>query len=217
MPAIAKPTAPEAKGADAVRRRGRPTVAPERRAEILEAYIECIRNLGLEAATVDQVAKSLGVSRTLIFHYFGDTQTLTRAAVEYIVANAIRDMTTRGLGLAPAARRKALLDFMFAGAHFQSLRDVVVIAELTSLAGRDENVAALLSRMWEAQIDAVTSELVACFPDAPDSDRATVAYALACLGEQHWWLTFIGPAAKRGRAARRAAEILLGSLDRLPR
>ena len=214
MPAIGKHAAPEAKDAGAVRRRGRPTVAPERRAEILEAYIECIRNLGLEAATVDQVAKSLGVSRTLIFHYFGDTQTLTRAAAEYIVANASRDMATRGLGLGLAARRKALLDFMFAGAHFQSLRDVVVIAELTSLAGRDEGVAALLSRMWEAQIDAITRELVACFPNAPNSDRNAVAYALCCLGEQHWWLTFIGPAKKRGRAARRAAEILLGVLDR---
>jgi hypothetical protein len=120
------------------------------------------------------------------------------------VANAVRDMATRGLGLGPAARRKALLDFIFAGARFQSLRDVVVIAELTSLAGRDEGVDALLSRMWEAQIDAIARELVACFPNAPDSDRTAVAYALCCLGEQHWWLTFIGPAKKRGRAARRA-------------
>jgi AcrR family transcriptional regulator len=214
MPAIAKQAAPEAKTAGAVRRRGRPSVAPERRAEILEAYIECIRNLGLEGATVDQVAKALGVSRTLIFHYFGDTQTLTHATAEYIVANAIRDMTTRALGLAPAARRKALLSFMFEGAHFESLRDVVVIAELTALAGRDENVAALLSRMWEAQIDAIAGEIAACFPSAPEADRASVAYALTCLGEQHWWLTFLGPAAKRDRAARRAAEILLGALDR---
>jgi AcrR family transcriptional regulator len=188
-------------------------VAPERRTEILEAYIECIRNLGLEAATVDQVARSLGISRTLIFHYFGDTQTLTRAAAEYIVANAIRDMTTRGLGLAPPARRKALLDFLFDGAHFQSLRDVVVFAELTSLAGRDESVVALLARMWEAQIDAITAEIVACFPDAAESDRTSVAYALACVGEQHWQLSFIGPATKRGRVARRGAELLLGALD----
>lgn len=213
MPAIAKTTARDPKGPAGARKRGRPSVAVERREEILEAYIDCIRNLGVEGATVDQVAKAVGVSRTLIFHYFGDTQTLTRAAAEYIVANAIRDMTTRGLGLQAGARRKALLDFMFSGAHFQSLRDVVVIAELTSLAGRDESVAALLARMWEAQIEAISGEIDACFPDAPTRERASVAYALACLGEQHWVLTFLGPATRRSDVARHAAEILLGALD----
>jgi AcrR family transcriptional regulator len=214
MPAIAKQKAVETKGASKARRPGRPSMALKRRAEIVEAYIECIRNLGLAASTVEEVAKSLGVSRTLIFHYFGDTETLTRAAVEYILANAMRDMTTRAQGLAPVARRKALLDFMFAGDHFNTLRDVVVVAEVTALACRDPSVAAMLSTVWDTQIDAISAELAACFPDAPAADRLSVAYTLACFGEYHWWLTFIGPASKRARTARRGAELLLSTLER---
>jgi AcrR family transcriptional regulator len=212
MPPITERTTPGTK--NAVRPRGRPSIAATRRVEIIEAYIQCIRTLGLDGATVDQIAKTLGVSRTLIFHYFGDTQNLTRALTEYIVANAIRDMTTRSLGLAPDARRKALLDFMFDGAHFRSLRDVVVVSELIALAGRDEIVATMLSRMWEAEIEAVTSELANAFPDASATDHAGVAYGLMCIGELHWWLTFIGPAAKRSQAARRAAEILVDALEK---
>src|ERR1700761_4321487 len=81
------------------RRRGRPSIATSRRAEIVEAYVECIRAYGMAGATVDKVAQALGLSRTLVFHYFGDMQTLSRAVVEHIVSASIRNMAESRKGL----------------------------------------------------------------------------------------------------------------------
>ena len=197
----------------AVRRRGRPSIAPARRAEILEAYVECIRSHGMAGATVDKVAQALGLSRTLVFHYFGDMQTLTRAVAEHIVSTAIRNMTESRKGLSIPARRRALIDFAVDGPNFGELRDLIVQAEVNALAGHDKTVAAMLSEMWDVWIAAVVSELSACFPQAGRRQCEWVGYALTCLGEQHWWLTFIGPGVRHREDARRAAQSLIATLE----
>jgi AcrR family transcriptional regulator len=196
-----------------VRRRGRPSIALARRAEIIEAYVACIRAHGMAGATVDKVAQALGLSRTLVFHYFGDMPTLSRAVVEHIVSTAIRNMAESRKGLSMKARRQALVDFAVNGPNFGELRDLIVQAEVNALAGRDEAVAAMLSEMWDVWIAAVVDELSACFPRADRGQCEWVGYALTCLGEQHWWLTFIGPGARRKADARRAAESLIANLQ----
>lgn len=196
-----------------VRRPGRPSIALARRAEIVEAYVECIRAHGMSGATVDKVAQTLGLSRTLVFHYFGDMRTLSRAVVEHIVGTQIRNMAESRKDLSIAARRRALIDFAVNGPDFGKLRDLVVQAEVNALAGHDETVAAMLSEMWEVWISAVVDELVVCFPQAERRQCEQVGYALTCLGETHWWLTFIGPGARRRKDARRAAESLIATLQ----
>ena len=196
-----------------VRRRGRPSIALARRAEIIEAYVECIRAHGMSGATVDKVAQAVGLSRTLVFHYFGDMQTLSRAVVEHIVNAAIRGMTESRKDLTGSARRRALVDFAVNGPNFTELRDLIVQAELNALAGHDETVAAMLAEMWDVWVAAVVDELAACFPQAERRQCEWVGYALTCLGETHWWLTFIGPGVRRRDDARRAAESLIATLQ----
>ena len=196
-----------------VRRRGRPSIALARRAEIVEAYVECIRAYGMAGATVDKVALTLGLSRTLVFHYFGDMRTLSRAVVEHIISAAIRNMTEGRKSLSTSARRRALVDFAVNGPNFSEVRDLIVQAEVNALAGHDETVAAMLSEMWDVWIGAVVDELAACFPHADRSQCEWVGYALTCLGETHWWLTLVGPGVRHRRDARRAAESLIATLQ----
>src|SRR5215469_2504016 len=120
------------------RRRGRPSVALARKAEIVEAYVECIREHGMAGATVDKVAQALGLSRTLVFHYFGDMQTLSRAVFEHIVTTAVRAMTDARKGLPLPARREVLVDFVVNGPNLRELRDMIVQAELNALSGHDQ-------------------------------------------------------------------------------
>ena len=194
-------------------RRGRPSIASARRAEIVAAYVDCIRAHGMAGATVDKVAQMLGLSRTLVFHYFGDMQTLTRAVVEHIVRAGIRNMTESRKGLAMPARRRALIDFAVNGPSSSAAGDLIVQAEVNALAGHDETVRAMLAEMWDVWIAAVVDELAACFPQADRGQCAWIGYALACLGEQHWWLTLVGPGRRHRADARRAAESLIATLE----
>lgn len=195
------------------RRPGRPSVAAAQRARIVEAYVEEVRAHGLAKASVDRVAATLGVSRTLVFHYFGDLRVLTRAVVEHILKNAVRDISAGREGMTLAQRRKALVKFAIAGAHFDHLDDVGVMAEIEGLAAHDESIMAIIREMWDVQLDAVVAELRACYPEASLADCKALGYALSCLGEQHWQLSFFAPGAKQAAAVQRACEILLATLE----
>jgi AcrR family transcriptional regulator len=198
--------------AAAARRVGRPSIAEDRRAQIVEAFLECIRRHGLTGATVERVAEALGFSRTLVFHYFGDTEALVQAAAEQIFDQTLARLMASLRTVPTDERGRAILDFLFAGPHFGELRDVIVMAEITSLAGRDKRLHAMLADMWERSIGIVVDELRAAFPQADPSRCRAIGYALTCLAEENWWMTFIGPGLKRRNEARKAAEILFASL-----
>ena len=191
---------------------GRPSLAVKRREEILEAFVECIRRYGLDGATVDKVAAELGVSRALVFHYFGDRHRLVDAVLGFILDRETRRLTDALEGVPVEKRARAILEFAFEGPQFSELRDVVVQAEIIALAGRDENVRSHLADMWERYLEVVTTVLECAFPEAGAHACRATGYALACLAEQHWWMVFMGPGRKRREWARQAGEELLASL-----
>jgi AcrR family transcriptional regulator len=192
---------------------GRPSIAHDRRPQIVEAFAGCIRDYGLSGATMGRIAERLGVSRALVFHYFRNTDALVRAAVRHLVEVNVKRLSVPVHEVPIAERGQAILDFCFAGPHYAELQDVVLMAELTSLAGRDKRVREMLAEGWEELIETIGDELEAAFPEADREACREVAYALTCLSEQNWYLTLVGPGAKRPRAARRAAEALLAILS----
>jgi AcrR family transcriptional regulator len=209
--AASQASASRQRGQRAGRKVGRPSIAKDRRPQIVEAFAECVRRYGLHGATVERVAELLGISRSLVFHYFGDTHALVQAVTQHVFSKTGNRLLP--LLEAPELRRaEAILDFLFQGPHYAELQDVVVMAEITSLAGRDKRVRAMLARAWEEGIEAMAAALQSAFPKADAEACRSVGYALICLAEQNWWQTFIGPAARCPRAARDAAELLVRSL-----
>lgn len=201
----------------ASRRKSRSEIAAERRSEIIDAFIDCVRRLGIHGSTVEQVAKTAGVSRTLIFHYFGDMDSLLQAALERIVSSSVYGLTLHGEGLGAPERRKRLIDFIVSGEHFQTPSDVVLMAELVSLGVRDASVGDLARRGYGESIATKDAELAACYPKADVAARRAVAYALMCLSEMHWHFTAIGLGSDtRDQGVRLACDALLGILEEPP-
>jgi len=96
----------------------RPSLAAERRDQILDALERCLRRRGLEGTTLDAVAREAGVQRPLIRHYFGNRDELLAAAVARAVARHGREIEA-ALAERPARGRRgrlaALLDHLFLG------------------------------------------------------------------------------------------------------
>src|SRR4029077_17730419 len=88
-PRFAMNTAPGPQSLPSRRAVGRPSIAKDRRPQIVEAFAECIRRYGLHGATVERVAELLGVSRSLVFHYFGDTDALVQAVTQHIFSTTL--------------------------------------------------------------------------------------------------------------------------------
>jgi AcrR family transcriptional regulator len=95
--------------------RGRPPRSDERRLQILEAFERCLARNGLEATTLEDVAREAGLQRAMIRHCVGNRDTLVREATEHLAAQ-YRSRAAHALDEeGDALDVDALLDFFFLG------------------------------------------------------------------------------------------------------
>jgi hypothetical protein len=69
---------------------GRPSLAESRRAQILDAYEECVLQFGMEARSLEALADQAGIKRSVVRHYMDNRAELRRAFVERIISRATR-------------------------------------------------------------------------------------------------------------------------------
>src|SRR5438876_3126885 len=68
---------------------GRPSLADERRPQILHAFESSVLKYGLEGSSLERIAAEAGVRRGLIRHYFGNRPELTQALIDGILERTI--------------------------------------------------------------------------------------------------------------------------------
>jgi AcrR family transcriptional regulator len=73
---------------------GRKNLSTQRRKEIIVAFYEVARNLGLENTSIDKVAKHLKLTKGLILHYFKNREELLIGLNEYILEQHLQLMAS---------------------------------------------------------------------------------------------------------------------------
>jgi AcrR family transcriptional regulator len=192
---------------------GRPSVAEERRRQILEAFRRCLVRDGLERTSLDSVAKEAGIARTALRHFVGNRDALLREAVVEFAEAYRRDFEDRVRTLPADRRVDALLGFLF-GTTFTRDHDAEdhAIEALFSVARHDEDARRALRALYEDFVRMVTAELRRAFPKAPPARLRETAYALMCLAEANSTMEGLGLGARCARDARKAAERLVAGL-----
>ena len=64
----------------------RPSLQTERKKTIMAAFTRCISKLGLEAASLDEIAKEAGMQRSLVRHFAGNREDLVSQVADYIAS-----------------------------------------------------------------------------------------------------------------------------------
>ena len=85
-------------------------VAPERRRQIVDVFIDLVAERGLEGVTVDVVATTAGVQRAAVHHYVGNREDLIAAASEEL---SRRYEVIAGMGPSDAPTTAGLIAMMF--------------------------------------------------------------------------------------------------------
>jgi TetR/AcrR family transcriptional regulator len=115
------------------RRAGRPSAdagTVRSRAEILEAALELFGAVGYDAMSVRELTRRLGVSHSLVHHYFNSKAELWRAAIDHgfgtvaaELADALRAAPPSGV---LAALRQAMVVFLTVTARFPANGHIIV-------------------------------------------------------------------------------------------
>ncbi len=158
----------------------RPSLATERRAEMLEALAQCVVEVGIDRLTVQAVADRGGWSRGHIRHYLGNKADQLRALVDLYAeryASALEEAVTQApAGGARAAVHNELFGDAWQGSNPQ---DDAVLDALTAYAAANPDSGVSLSPMYARILAAVRQALAEHFSSDVAAARAEVILALA--------------------------------------
>ncbi len=171
---------------------GRPSLAPIRQAELLDAVQSVILERGVEATTVARVAEVAGIRPSHVHHYLGSRQQMLEAAVERALSNVER-LVVDALESTPSEQRLAAqLDIIFsqqvAAPEVNQLIDQLVAASYF-----DPAIRSAVSAMYARFSEVLKESLAATYPGASGELRAEVAHgilALAHASAAFGWLNF---------------------------
>jgi AcrR family transcriptional regulator len=190
---------------------GRPSLAAQRREQILDAVTQCIGEFGIEATTLERVAEASGFSRGHIRHYLGNRDDLLTHFQQRLSTRYVERMREICDTTEPGRKGAALVRFLF-GKEWGPGQDSAAINALLWAAGHDETVRSGLRATYLAMERTVAKGLRLDFPDVPAAECASTAYALLCLAFGHSSLLELSYPAARQRTAAAVAQQLLDRL-----
>jgi AcrR family transcriptional regulator len=190
----------------------RPSLAAERREQILDGVERCIIKHGLANVTYERIAEEARVQPTLIPHYFGNKQAVMSAAVERTLANVL-GLVDEVVGEAHGRERiDRLIELVFSGAL--AIPQVGQLAdELIAVSYFDEETRLRIFEMYRHLERVAVDAVRGAYPDVPRPEADAVAYALLCLADANNTFSCIGFPPRYHARARAAAETLLRTLD----
>jgi AcrR family transcriptional regulator len=169
--------------------------------QIVTTFIGCVRDVGLERASIGEVGTRIGLDRSTVYYYYPTKEALIDAA-----AQAVRKMYIGKLQAAigrftPGARGRQLVEHLF-GADFHQHDLMCLIYELNATAGRDPSIQRHVVGTYRAFETCVLAELDAAYPNAAAKDRRVLGYVVWQLAEGCAVVTALGLGAERRLAAR---------------
>jgi AcrR family transcriptional regulator len=183
---------------------------PEREAQILAIAHEQFAARGFAAVTMDEVAAEVGVTKPLLYNYFGNKERLYLACLEQAAGALIETLTTAAgdaASPADALRDGVRAFFAFVEEHrdrWRLLYDETLPASgevAERVAEQRERLARLVATLIEQLVDPATAE--------PRPAAAGLAHALLGAAESlaRWWLS------TEALPAPVTAELLLAAVE----
>lgn len=187
----------------------RPSVADERREQIIDATLRTMAEFGVSATTLDRIATTAGMSRGHVRHFVGNReQLLVDAAREFYAPHGGSPLI-----LPPDIDSlEATLDYLFGEEFTASTSDNAIVLGFVDLS---RTIAAIAEVLTEAYLDAQTrvdAMLAESYPSADPEARAEAAVAMLSAALGNVFLEEFNHDPNRPARTRRAIEELLRTL-----
>jgi len=157
----------------------RPSVADERREQILAAFEACVVRQGLDRTTLNDIAEAAGQPRSLIRHFTGNRENLVSLLIDRLFARTEAQMQAVHAAIGDDPQGEQLARFVITDLFSDAVTSRLV-AELWLLSARSEAVHARLAELYGQVVDMLATQ-----PDAgdrPDPARRDAVLALFSLG-----------------------------------
>lgn len=194
---------------------GRPSLGPARKAQILDAALECIGAHGIVETTLERIAAQAGMSRGHVRHYVGNRdQIITDAARRFYGLLPELDDAWEPILARPDDSVAGMMDVLF-GDEFAGIgAENQVVQAFVAESKANAEMALILDAAYSQTHSTLTAALQR---EIPGLDPATtggqqaqdLAFDILCLALGSVFLQDIGRPVLRGYSARSGAEALV--------
>lgn len=161
----------------------RPSKSIERRGEILAAFERCVIERGFERTTLANVAEKVGLPRSLVRHFIGNRDEMTKALIDRLLERAQGQIDAM-----PSQQRLDDIVRLLMGTVFDDPTTNIVIMELWHVAIRDDELRGSLAGVYDSFIERVATMLA----DEPDAQMRQRAYAAVSLAFGSAFFRYLG-------------------------
>jgi len=167
---------------------GRPSVALQRRSDIINAYIEIVAEAPTISVAMKEVAERAGVARTAVSHFVGDRHDIHTAAIAELRLRYQTRIDT-ALGTHPTPQHYINVLFSTDWAVERTADDRAFDAFIAT-AATDLTARTAIRDTYRHFVDQLTSSIKRS--GVPVADPGGVAYAVICLAEFNSTLLTLG-------------------------
>ena len=171
-------------------KRGRKSIANERRAQILEAFRVCAVRKGLEKASLREIAGEAGLPLSNLLHFFKNRDEMVRGLEKQIIGDIMEDLETdlRDEG-DPQRRFRRIIDFLFSP-RAQKLEDGSLYYDFWSLAHRSRALRRTFQNQIRDQRKLFVEQLLDCdaFSALSKTDAQEIANIMIALVEGSFYV-----------------------------
>lgn len=195
---------------------GRPSVAAERRRQILMATIDCIGTHGVAGTTLDRIAEESGMARGHVRHFAGNRDEILVAAAREFYFGEDDDAASAASAdpsVLPADVRSLAeaVDYLFGEFAAPSADNAVALALVDAARGLPE-IREIVVAAYAGARSRLAKLLGAEYPDAASADCRRVAYSVLAIALGYVFLSDVGVPDDPDQSPRSDAERLIASL-----
>lgn len=154
---------------------GRPSIAAERREEILEAFETCALQKGLQATTLADVAEQAGLPRPLVRHFMGNRSDMVTGLIERMMNRAVAGIE-QALLTTGKTRAEETLQIVLNQSFLDPITNRLMI-QLWQQSWQDEHLHTQLEAVYRRCVEQIHDRL---FPEATATSY-DAAYALTAM------------------------------------
>ncbi|HTI25678.1 MAG TPA: TetR family transcriptional regulator [Kutzneria sp.] len=194
---------------------GRPSKAPQRIDQVLDAFTRCVARYGLDGTTLQRVADEAGMARGHIRHYAGNRDELR----EQFAQRLIRRYADRAEQLARAGsaghRAEAVVGYFF-GEEMEPSDDNAAINAILGAVRFDDTLRGRIHAVYAGLAAVLDQALADDHPGRPAATYRDAAYQILALAYGHWTLTEMGFPTAHARSAHQLARTVIGTVATTP-
>ena len=153
----------------------RPSMAAQRREEILDALERCILEESLESTSLERLAEKANMKRSILRHYIGNRDDIIIALSERYHAMHMMQWFQTSESLPTQYSIETLIEILFAKRDKQYIQKSIVADAIFAQAKRVDTVREHQKSIMSYSVQAISNEILKSFPNADEQTISLVA------------------------------------------